>query len=240
MELSRSGRVWNLAAAARVSRIRAVCGILRKTYGLPRFGNPSDPLDDLIYVMISTRTTMAVTETVFSRLKKGFRSWDDVLRLPISRLRRILKPAGLSVRKSAQIRATLRTIKGRFGLCDLRPLSMEADAAVEEFLVSLPGVSQKVAKCVMMYAMQRQVLPVDVHVYRVSQRLGWVNRKRADQCHEELEGLVPPILRHGYHVACVAHGRTVCWAEPRCGECPIRRLCDFYKRQHGSQKTHSR
>ena len=152
---------------ARAARVRGVCGILRAAYGMPRFGNPTDPLDDLIYVIVSTRTTMAVAQRISGQLKAAFAIWDDALRPPVSRLRRILKPSGLSVKKSRQIVTALRRIKTRFGRCDLRPLSTQSDGQIEKFLVSLPGVSEKVAKCVMMYVMHRRVLPVDVHVYRV-------------------------------------------------------------------------
>ncbi len=91
-----------------------------------------------------------------------------------------------------------------------------------ELLVSLPGVSEKVAKCIMMYTLNHRVLPVDVHVHRVVSRLGWTKRKRADQCHQELESLVPPRWRYAFHVGCVLHGRAVCRAQkPLCGNCSI-------------------
>lgn len=205
---------------------------------MPRFGNPTDPLDDLIYVILSTRTAMEVARRVFKQLKMAFSRWDDLQRSSHSRLRRILKPAGLSAKKSAQIIAAVRQIKKRFGRCDLRALRAERNDAIEEFLVSLPGVSEKVAKCVMIYAMHRKVLPVDVHVYRVSRRLGWIDRNRADQCHRELEALITPNLRHGYHVGCVAHGRTICGSVPKCSKCPINKCCDFYKSRDEKKKTH--
>ena len=150
--------------------------------------------------------------------------------MPISALRSLLRPAGLSVIKSRHIRAAFRSIKESFGVCDLSPLKGLAPEAAQDYLVGLPGVSEKVAKCVMMYTLGAAVLPVDTHVHRISGRLGWTARKRADQCHAELEALVPPILRRDFHVACVAHGRKVCRPlNPLCHECPISRYCTFFK-----------
>ena len=43
-----------------------------------------------------------------------------------------------------------------------------ADAEVEHYLTSLPGVARKTALCVMLYTLDREVLPVDTHVWRVA------------------------------------------------------------------------
>jgi endonuclease-3 len=207
-----------------------VCRILTNTYGNLRFGNPSDPLADLIYITLSNKTAPRTTRRVYKLLRKRFPAWDDILKERISVLRSLLKPAGLSVVKSRYIRAALRSIKKRFGACDLSALKKLAPEKAQDYLIGLPGVSEKVAKCVMMYTLSASVLPVDTHVHRISGRLGWTTRKRADQCHAELEALVPPKLRRDFHVACVAHGRKVCRPlNPLCHECPISRYCAFFK-----------
>jgi endonuclease III len=228
-----SGQIWRTTPARRASTVLSVCKMLQKTYGSPRFGNPLDPLDDLIYIIVSTRTSLRVAGRTFREIKATYRTWDDLLKSPGQRFRKLLKPAGLSGKKSLQIRGALRMIAARFGRCELRFRSDDSSDIVEQFLVSLPGVSEKVAKCVMLYTMRRRVLPVDVHVHRVATRLGWVDRKRADQCHDELESLIPPALRHRFHVGFLAHGQAICRAKPKCGGCPLQKLCDFYKKNHG-------
>jgi hypothetical protein len=92
------------------------------------------------------------------------------------------------------------------------------------------GVSDKVARCVMMYTMEFEVLPVDAHVHRVARRLGWTNQERPEHSHEELEALVPPNLRYTFHVDCVAHGRELCRPiHPRCSPCALKLQCVYYK-----------
>lgn len=227
---TKTGAIWRKPALTRTKIVRTVCKNLTSTYGSPRFGNPTDPLDDLIYVVLSNKTTPGTSRRIYERLRKRFRKWDDVLVTRASVLRSVLRPAGLSVVKSKHIRAALRAIKDDFGVCDLRPLRRLPAEAAQNYLIGLPGVSEKVAKCVMMYTLHLPVLPVDTHVHRISNRLGWTARKRADQCHGELEALVPPGLRRNFHVACIAHGRSVCRPRnPRCHQCCVKQRCEFFK-----------
>jgi endonuclease III len=228
--LKKTGSIWRRQQSIRGQAVRTICNLLKRNYGTPRFGNPSDPLDDLIYIILSNRTTPGMARSAYRDLQKRFRKWEEILAVPGSVLRSLLKPAGLSTVKSRHIRAALRSIRERFGSCDLRPLSKLSAGAAQDYLIGLPGVSEKVAKCVMMYTLNMQVLPVDSHVHRIASRLGWTARRRADQCHEELEALVPPTLRRNFHVACIAHGRKVCRPRnPLCRDCCINHYCEFFR-----------
>ena len=220
--------VWDMAAAPRAQLVRRVCERLERTHGIPRLGNPRDPVDDLVYIILSNRTTAEVAKRTYSAAKATFPTWEDLLAAPISALKRVIAPAGLSGVKSHQVRSALRRIRKDAGSCDLSWLHGHSTDEVHRYLTSLPGVSDKVAKCVMMYTLGRSVLPVDAHVHRVTTRLGWTNRKRADQCHAELEALVPAHRRYAFHVDCVVHGRAVCLPRsPRCQACPIRVYCCY-------------
>jgi len=215
--------------------VKAVCDAFRRTYGTSRLGNPKQPLDDLVSIVISNKTSPVMAREVYWRLKKRFKKWDDVLALPFLALRSILKPAGLSRVKGQQLRATFRKIKNDFGTCSLRGLKGKSEQEIHGYLTSLPGVSDKVAKCVAMYTMGARVLPVDAHVHRVATRLGWTARKRADQCHEELESLVAPDWRYGFHVGCVLHGRAICRPmRPRCLECCVNHYCAYFNKTRKS------
>ena len=226
---NRTGLIWDNPTAERERIVRRVCETLEEKYGRPRFGNPDDPLDDLIYVIVSNRTSPTVAQRVYASLKVRFDSWNELLDFSAVELAQLLQPAGLAVVKSRQIWAALEKIRQDFGSCNLNRLEDRSAHEAQEYLISLPGVSLKVAKCVMMYTLDAQVLPVDSHVHRVTRRLGWNDRKRADQCHEELEALVPPELRHALHVDCIAHGRSTCRPErPACERCCVNRYCAFF------------
>src|SRR5207244_711260 len=105
------------------------------------------PLDDLIFILISNRTSPDLAEQTYRRLKNNFLNWDNVLESSPSKLRALLKPAGLSRKKSQQIRSLLRKVKNDFERCELDALAQWDDDRVHEYLTQLSGVSDKVAKC---------------------------------------------------------------------------------------------
>lgn len=213
--------IWPLA-----SEVEQVCIALEKTYHSPRHGNPPAPLDDLIFILLSNRTTRVIASSVFVEMKSRFTSWEEIQNTRRDELLLVLRPAGLSRKRADHLVSLIDAVVSRFGRASLDDLHNWPNDAVENFLTSLPGVSTKVAKCVMLYTLDRDVLPVDVHVHRLSTRLGWHWHKRADQSHETLERIVMPELRYGFHVNAIAHGRSICSsARPACDRCPIRSFC---------------
>ncbi len=215
--------------ASSIPDIRKICGVLARVYKNPRHGNPRNPLDDLIYIILSTRTHDSKFRMTFRALKKAFPSWDRVRSQKRSRIEQILVPAGLGKLKTTQIINIIVRIRRLFGRATLAPLAKMSDKEAEHLLTSLPGVGPKVAKCVLMYALDRDVLPVDVHVHRLTTRLGFRTKKRPDTSQELIESAVPRELRYSFHVNAVAHGRTVCLSQrPHCEMCPISRWCRYY------------
>lgn len=211
-------------------RIEAVCRALEREYGNPRHGNKSNALDELVYIILSTRTRDASFASTYRRVKAAFSRWDGMRRRDAPRLRRILEPGGLGRKKSEQLVAIVERLRSEFGRASLSPLKRMPDAEAERFLTSLPGVGAKVAKCVLMYSLGRQVLPVDVHVHRVASRIGLRTKKRPDTSQDLIEDAIPPPLRYGFHVNAVAHGRAVCLPRnPRCTDCCVSALCSYYQ-----------
>ena len=164
------------------------------------------------------------------------RSWQRIvdlggpaalLEISVDELAALLKDAGFSRQKARWIKASLAMVVERFGALSLEETESWTDDQVAAFLVSLPGIAIKSAKCVMMYSMGRQVLPVDTHFRRLAERLGWVPEGLTERrIHSELEALVEPELRYDLHVNAIWHGREVCRAlRPRCDACVLREGC---------------
>ena len=208
-------------------RIREIERRLRRTYGQPRHENPSDPLDDLIFIVLSRMTQEIKYVRSYTRLRRSLSTWDAVREAPPNELEILIHDAGLAPTKAAQILAILSEIQAREGVLSLHRLRSMTDEGVERYLTSLRGVARKTALCVMLYGLERDVLPVDTHVWRVAQRLGlatagdWSEgRGRA------LESRVPVTLRRSLHVTMIAHGRQVCRAQvPCCESCVLADLC---------------
>ena len=208
-------------------RIREIERRLKNAYSRPRHFNPADPLDDLIFLVLSRMTQEIKYVRTYSRLRRSFSTWNEVRDAPPDELEELIHEAGLAPTKVAQIQAILADIEAREGALSLYRLRSMADDEVEQYLTSLPGVARKTALCVMLYTLGREVLPVDTHVWRVAHRLGlapaggWSEgRGRA------LEAVVPRELRGSLHVTMIAHGREVCRARaPGCGSCALADLC---------------
>ncbi len=206
--------------------IREICSLLAREYGTPRHGNKTRPLDELIYIILSTRTRDAAYRRVYNELKAAYPSWNSISVADTRRIELILRPIGLSSLKAHQIVDIVDRLRSRFGRATLAPLKGMSDADAEAFLTTLPGVAAKVAKCVLMYSLDREVLPVDVHVHRIATRIGLDTKKRPDSSQDLIEKAFPIDLRYGFHVNAIAHGRSVCVARsPRCNECVIASMC---------------
>lgn len=208
-------------------RVREIERRLRAAYGQPRHFNPDDPLDDLIFLVLSRMTQEVKYVRTYSRLRDSLSTWYAVRDAPPDELEALIHEAGLAPTKADQIQAILAAIEEKEGSLSLQRLRSVSDDEVERYLTSLPGVARKTALCVMLYSLGCHVLPVDTHVWRVAQRLAlapageWSEgRGRA------LEAAIPRGLRGSLHKTMIAHGRQVCRARvPDCGSCPLLDLC---------------
>lgn len=139
---------------------------------------------------------------------------------------------GLQNQKAASVKVLMENIVDKFGQPSLSKLKYLNDEECDEFLSSLPGVGKKVARCVMLYSLDRKVFPVDTHCWRIAGRLGWIepSARNGNYCSSEamdqLQEIIPSDLRFGLHVNMVSLGREICNArKPQCGECPIQKYC---------------
>lgn len=209
--------------------IREVCAALECAYGNPRLGNQDDPLDELVYIILSTRTSERTYRAIYQRLKEAYPEWDAIESGDLPRIQAILAPGGFARLKARQIVAIMERLRATFGWASLDALAAMPTDEAERFLVSLPGVAAKIAKCVLMYSLGRPVLPVDVHVHRVAARLGLRVKKRPDTSQDLIEEAIPPELRYGFHVNAIAHGRTTCLPRiPQCEACCVSAWCCWY------------
>jgi len=231
MKTRKSGFVKSDAA-----RLRRIEAILRETYGSPRHYNPTDPLEDLIFLVLSRMTQEIKYRRTYAALRESMPDWEIVRDAPPDELEGLLSDAGLAPTKTSQIQAILKEIEQREGALDLARLRTLEDADVEQYLTSLPGVGRKTARCVMLYALGRRTCPVDTHVWRVMRRLGFAEDAAwSESRSRELEETIPRELRSSLHVNLVAHGRATCTAvSPRCDSCVVRSNCPSRHQQRSA------
>jgi len=191
-------------------------------------GNKQDPLDELIYILLTlmTRFQPRIDRAYEELHALGEGTWTRLLDVPIDEVREVLWPLGFVDRRTTQLLGLLEVVEQEYD-GDLSNLEAMPDEEAIAALTTLPGVGTKTAKCVLMYSLGRPVLPVDVHVARVAERLGILpagtSVKEAD---ELLEPMVPPGVRFDVHVQFVRHGRTVCkQPTPDCYACLLATSC---------------
>ena len=155
-----------------VTTLKIVTRVLELVYGSPRHGNKEDPIDELIYIILSRKTRESAYAQAFAALKHRFRSWDDLMTARTQEIDEAIYVSGLVGKKTAAITSALHIIQDTFGELSLSSTADWPDERVEQFLCSLPEIGPKSARCVMMYSLGRYVLPVDTHVARIFRRMG--------------------------------------------------------------------
>lgn len=186
-------------------------------------------IDEVIAAVLSQHTSDHNSERAFVQLKATFPDWEQVLKAPEGAVADAIRCGGIAGQKARRIQQILAAIREREGRIDLGRLRDLDDAAVEDYLTSLPGIGPKTAACVLVFSMGRAAFPVDTHVHRVAARLGWIPPDvTAEKAHRILGQTVPAGIRYDLHMALITHGRTVCKArQPRCGACVLRDQCAF-------------
>jgi endonuclease III len=186
-------------------------------------------IDEIVATVLSQHTSDVNSERAFAQLKDRFPSWEEVAGAPPDQVADAIRCGGIADQKARRIQQILAAIEEREGRLDVSRLHDLDDAAVEAYLLSLPGVGPKTAACVLTFSMGRPAFPVDTHVHRAAIRLGWIPATAsADRAHQLLTPRIPPGIRYDLHVALIVHGRTVCRAQrPRCETCVVRDLCAY-------------
>jgi len=201
-------------------------------YGEPDWSTEG-PLGVLIGTILSQRTRDAQTGAAYAALKRRFPSWEAMRDAPLAEVQGAIANVNWPELKAPRLQQIARQVTAERGalsldfLCDL-----PTDEALA-WLLGLTGVGPKTAACTLLFACRKPVLPVDVHVHRVSIRLGLIApRVTEEAAHGLLQALLPPEARivYDYHNSLLLHGQRVCiGGRPRCDRCVLTDLCAYYR-----------
>ncbi len=200
---------------------------LRHLYGPRKWTQRREPLDELIYTVLSQHTSDANTDRTFASFKSRFPAWPTVQKASPEEVADAIKLGGLSRVKAPRIQAILHAIEADRGDLDLGFLERVSLAEAKDWLTGLPGVGPKTAACVLLFSFGLPAMPVDTHVHRVSKRLGFIGEKvPADKAHPIIESLVNPDNVYQFHIDLIEHGRKICHARhPSCTGCVLNEIC---------------
>ena len=207
--------------------IEEVIELLEQEYGPCQWQPGRDPLDVLIGTILSQNTSDANSGRAFASLKASFNSWKAVASAPAEHIARVIQSGGLSQIKAVRIKQVLEQIEKEQGRISLDSLKSRTMAKAEDYLMSLPGVGHKTARCVLLFSLGKPSLPVDTHIFRVAKRLGLIDSKMSiEKAHSLLQEQISPPKVYQFHIHMIEHGRRICHArQPRCNRCILRGIC---------------
>jgi endonuclease-3 len=180
-----------------------------------------DPFKILIGTILSARSRDENTTKVVHRFFERYKTAEEVARADIDEIKDIIHSIGFFNVKANRIKEVARMIVQRHG--GRVPSSMED-------LLKLPGVGRKTANCVLVYAFDKPAIPVDIHVHRISNRIGLVKTKTPEQTEIELVKIVDKRLWTSVNDTFVMYGQNICLPiKPRCSLCKLKNSCRYYE-----------
>ncbi|MEN6374960.1 MAG: endonuclease III [Smithella sp.] len=180
--------------------------------------NQRDPFIILISTLLSLRTKDEVTAAATERLFQLAATPQEMLQVPPTKIAKAIYPVGFYNVKAGTIHHVCRELTERF-------FSQVPDNLDD--LLSIKGVGRKTANLVIALAYGKDAICVDVHVHRISNRLGYIKTKTPEKTEYALREKLP--RRHWiiYNTIMVAFGRKTCKpVSPLCSRCPVFKYCE--------------
>lgn len=176
----------------------------------------SNPYETLVATILAAQCTDQRVNQVTPALFRDYPTAERMARATAEEIYPYVKSCGFK-NKAAHIVAACQMIMERFG--------GQVPATLEE-LTALPGVGRKTANVVLAFAFGVPAMPVDTHVFRVSNRLGLAHADTVEETERQLTALIPREDWREAHHWLIFHGRRVCHSQkPDCQRCTLRPYC---------------
>ncbi len=177
----------------------------------------NDPFKILISTILSARTRDSSTEEVTKKLFSRYKTPQDISNATIEILEKLVHKSGFYKVKAARIKEVSRIISEDY----MGKVPVDFDE-----LISLPGVGAKTANCVLVYAFNIPAIPVDTHVHRIPNRLGWIKTTKPEQTEKRLKEIIPKSQWIRVNRLFVRFGQEICLPiHPKCDSCPLNTIC---------------
>ncbi len=221
-------------------KLKKVITLLEEYFGRPydNKSNPSEILDVLIATKLSQNTTDKSSFKAFTNLKKRFKNCRNVSEAGIEEIRDCIKVCGLSNTKAGDIKLMLSSMLNNYGTLDLNFLREYENEKIYEELLQYEGIGVKTISCALIFALGRDVFPVDTHVHRVLNRLGIVRTNTPVKTFEQMSGIIPEGKKYGLHNNLIKFGRNFCRSKnPVCSVCFLYSLCEYEEKKFFKKKN---
>ena len=176
-----------------------------------------DPFIVLIACILSLRTNDRTTYPATLRMLELGRTPEDFSNLDPKVLEKAIYPVGFYANKAKQIIELSRELVEKY--------DSKVPCDIDE-LCKFKGVGRKTANLVLSEGFQVPAICVDVHVHRISNRLGYVKTKNPEETEFALREKLPEKYWLDINSLLVTHGQNVCKPiNPKCDICPINKYC---------------
>lgn len=207
-----------MTKAEKASNIHTILDELYPTVPIPL--DHKDPYTLLVAVLLSAQCTDIRVNKTTPFLWEVTDKPEEMMHVDVEEIRQIIRPCGLSPRKSKAIKELSRIITEEHG--GVVPQDWAA-------LEALPGVGHKTAAVVMSQAFGVPAFPVDTHIQRLAYRWGLSTGKNVEKTEKDLKRLFPEESWNKLHLQVIFFGREYCPARGhKMLECPI---CSIYGRK---------
>ncbi|MFC1894764.1 endonuclease III domain-containing protein, partial [Candidatus Dependentiae bacterium] len=177
-----------------------------------------DPFIILICCLLSLRSKDTVTIHVCKELLEKATTPQEILKLSTDELEKITYKIGFYKNKSKVLHKVSRELLNKY--CGKVPKNAED-------LLNLPGVGRKTANLVLGMAYNISAICVDIHVHRISNRLGVVKTKTPEESEPALQKIVPKKYWIELNNLFVRWGQNICTpTSPKCSKCAIKKFCN--------------
>ena len=202
---------------------------LENTFGEPKLKSKSDPLSMLINIILSQATTDVLSHKTFQSLKKKFKNWNESAKADESEIADAIRLGGLANQKAKVIKDILQQIEEKHGSLSLKFLNKISDEDARDYLLEFRGIGPKTVACTLLFALHKEIFPLDTHIFRILKRMGILPEKISDEkAHKLLDELVLKGKFYSLHVNLIRLGKQICRPrEPLCEECPLIEYCDY-------------
>ena len=180
-----------------------------------------DPFKVLICCILSLRTNDLTTYPCSLKMLDLGTKPEDFLNIDVDTLAKAIYPVGFYRNKARQIIDISKELVEKY--------NGQVPKSIDE-LVKFKGVGRKTANLVMAKGFDEPAICVDVHVHRISNRLGWVKTKIPEETEMELRKLLPVKYWLDINTILVTFGQNLCKPQkPMCNICPVKQYCESYK-----------
>jgi endonuclease III len=177
-----------------------------------------EPFKVLVATILSARTKDETTTLAAERLFKKVKKPKDFEKLSAKQIEKLIYPVGFYKNKAKYLKKLPIILKQEF--------NNKIPTTIED-LIKLPGVGRKTANLVVAVAFKKPAICIDIHVHRITNRLGYVNTKKPFETEKVLRKKLPMKYWTTFNTFLVAFGQNLCRpVSPWCSKCPIIQYCN--------------